>query len=390
MYLNEEDIRYFTQLRHKLHQIPELAYNERKSANLVCNELDKMGIDYEYGLGKTGIVAWVKKGSSNRAIALRADLDALPIEEKTALPYASKHKGVMHACGHDGHTTMLLAAAKYIKEKLEFDGVVYFIFQPAEEGGAGAKAMIEDGLFEKFKIDKIYGLHNRPTEPFGTFLIKEGGVMSAIDIYKIKVEGKSAHSSQPHNAINPILVASHIVLALKNISSQDINPANAHVVSVARIEGGTTFNIIPSECLIEGSIRVLDKETQEVIEKRVKEIAKGIAAAFDTKAEVEYEHKYPITINSDIDAALRAIKRTTTPDKIVTNFPSSMGSEDFSFFLEKVPGCYVWLGSKKEGKKSAPLHSAYYDFEDDLINLGATYWINLVDEELGVGKKEDK
>ena len=383
MYLKDNEIRYFKEFRHKLHQNPELAYKEYKTANMVCKELDKIGIDYEYGIGKTGVVAWVKKGSSNRAIALRADLDALLIEEKTNLPYSSKNKGVMHACGHDGHTTMLLAAAKYIKESLDFDGTVYFIFQPAEEGGAGAKAMIEDGLFEKYKIDRIYGLHNRPTEPFGTFLIKEGGVMSAIDTYKIEIKGKSAHSSQPHNAINPILIASHIVLALKNISSQNINPANPHVVTVAKINSGTTFNIIPQECIIEGSVRVLDKESQKIIKRRIEEIALGIAKAFGTEAKVEYEHKYPITINSNIEYALRAIKKSVPPDRIVTNFVSSMGSEDFSFFLEKVPGCYVWLGSKKEGKEAIPLHSAYYDFEDDLIEIGATYWINLVKEELG-------
>jgi len=382
MFLTNEQIEYYKNFRHKLHQIPELAYNEKQTAKEVCKELDRLNIDYEYGLGKTGIVAWVKKGNSNKSIALRADLDALPIEEKSGVEYASKTKGVMHACGHDGHTTMLLAAAQYIKEKLEFNGTVYFIFQPAEEGGAGAKAMIEDGLFDKFKIDRIYGLHNRPTEPFGTFLIKEGGVMSAIDIFKIKIKGKSAHSSQPHNAINPILIASHIVLALKNISSQSLNPTSAHVISVAKISGGTTFNIIPQECDIEGSIRVLDKSSQEIIKSKVHEISKGIAKGLGGDVEVDYEHKYPITTNSDISYALKAIKSTVLAQNIITNFNPSMGSEDFSFFLEKVPGCYVWLGSKKEGKKMIPLHSQEYDFEDDLIEIGATYWINLVKEEL--------
>ena len=384
MYLNKDEIEYFKNFRHKLHQMPELAYNEQNTAKEVCKELERIGIEYEYGLGKTGIVAWVKKGDSDKSIALRADLDALPIEEKSSVEYASKNKGVMHACGHDGHTTMLLAAAKYIKESLEFNGVVYFIFQPAEEGGAGAKAMIEDGLFEKFKIDRIYGLHNRPTEPFGRFLIKEGGVMSAIDIFKINIEGKSAHSSQPHNAINPILVASHIVLALKNISSQNLNPTSSHVISITKINSGTTFNIIPQECEIIGSIRVLDKESQEIIKRKIHQIPKGMAAALGANANIEYEHKYPITINSEIKYALNAIKNTVGEKNIVTNFTPSMGSEDFSFFLEKVPGCYVWLGSKKEGKEMIPLHSESYDFEDDLIEIGANYWINLAKEELGV------
>ena len=382
MYLENSEIEYFKNFRHKLHQMPELAYNERKTAKEVCKELDKLGINYEYGLGKTGIVAWIKKGTSNKAIALRADLDALPIEEKSGVEYSSKTKGIMHACGHDGHTTMLLAAAKYIKESLNFNGTVYFIFQPAEEGGAGAKAMIEDGLFKKYKIDRIYGLHNRPTEPFGTFLVKEGGVMSAIDIFKIKIEGKSAHSSQPHNAINPILIASHIVLALKNISSQSLNPTSTHVISITKIDGGTTFNIIPKECEIIGSIRVLDKESQKIIKTKIHEISRGIAKGLGGDAQIYYEHKYPITTNSNIDYALKAIKKTVPQENIVTNFNPSMGSEDFSFFLEKVPGCYVWLGSTKEGKETIPLHSEKYDFEDDLIEVGSNYWINLVKEEL--------
>jgi len=382
MYLNSNEIEYFKNFRHKLHKIPELAYNEQQTAKEVCRELDKLNIEYKYGLGKTGIVAWVKKGDSNRSIALRADLDALPIVEKTGLEYASKTKGVMHACGHDGHTTMLLAAAKYIKESLNYDGTVYFIFQPAEEGGAGAKAMIEDGLFEKFKIDRIYGLHNRPTEPFGYFFIKEGGVMSAIDIFTIKVQGKSAHSSQPHNAINPILIASHIILALKNISSQSLNPTSSHVISIAKIAGGTTFNIIPQECEIMGSIRVLDKESQNIIKTKIHEISKGIAKGLGGDVEIIYEHKYPITTNSNIEYALKAIENTVDEKSIVTTFNPSMGSEDFSFFLERVPGAYVWLGSTKKGKEIIPLHSQDYDFEDDLIEIGANYWINLVKQEL--------
>ncbi len=374
------DSRYFIELRHELHQIPELAYNEFKTAEVIKRELSKMGIEYVDKIGKSGIVATIKKGNLDRSIAIRADMDALPIKEENDLEYKSKHEGVMHACGHDGHMAILLAAISLIKE-IDFNGVVHFIFQPAEEGGAGAKAMIEDGLFERFKIDKIFALHNRPTEEFGKFFIREGVVTSIVDNWKIEIIGKSTHSSQPQNGINPIVVASHIILALKNISALNLSPQTPHVVSVAKINSGDAFNIIPDKTFIEGSIRAFDKETQLLIEQRIKDISKNIALAFGAKANIEYNYLYPATVNSDCKGAKRAAINVVGKENLVTEYPPSMGSEDFSFFLEKKKGCYIWLGSKK-GDKITPLHSSKYDFNDDLIEIGANFWKELVKEEL--------
>ncbi|WP_456457538.1 M20 aminoacylase family protein [Nitratifractor sp.] len=378
------DLEYFTALRHELHQIPELCYEEHLTSDRVARELESYGIPFERGIGGTGIVAWIDKGSSQRAIALRADMDALPIEEETGVSYASKHPGRMHACGHDGHTVMLLAAAKYLNEKVDFDGRVVLIFQPAEEGGAGAKRMIDDGLFERFPVDRIYGLHNRPSLALGKVLIKEGPVMTSVDTWEVKVVGRSGHSSQPHNAINPIVVASHIVLGIKEISATAIDPAQAHVITVAKIESGVAFNVIPDECRIEGSVRAFTPEVQDVIEKRIAEIARGVAAAFGAEVEVEYRRKYPSTINTHTATAIRAAENCIGKEGIVHDFPSSMGSEDFSFFLQHVPGSYVWLGSKKDPEaETIPLHSSRYDFNDKLIETGVCYWVNLIREELG-------
>jgi hippurate hydrolase len=381
--MTSEEIPHFTALRHDLHRIPELAYHEHKTADRIARELEMLGIAYDRGIGGTGIVAWIRKGSSGRAIALRADIDALPIVEESGVVYASEHPGVMHACGHDGHTVMLLAAAKVLNERIEFDGTVYLIFQPAEEGGAGAKAMIEDGLLERYPFERIYGMHNRPSEPLGAFLVKPGPVMTSVDTWQILIHGRSGHSSQPHRAINPIVVASHIVLAIKQISSLDIDPAEAHVVSVAKIESGIAFNIVPDTCTIEGSIRAFSEAVQERIEGRIRTIAEGIAASFGATAKVSYHRKYPPTINRHTDAAYAAAMSTVGEANVRTDFPASMGSEDFSFFLQKREGCYVWLGAKVDTKaETIPLHSARYDFEDRAIVIGAAYWVNVICKEL--------
>ncbi len=375
------DTAYFRKIRHRLHEIPELAFEEKKTGDLIAEELERYKIPYERGWAKTGIVGWIQKGSRTRSIALRADMDALAITEQNDLPYRSRHPGRMHACGHDGHIAMLLAAAKSLKEQIEFDGTVYLLFQPAEEGEGGAKTMIEEGLFETYPIDRIYALHNRPDEPLGTFLIKSGAVMSSVDTWKIEVRGKSAHSSQPQSGINPIVVASHIVLAIKGISALDIAPAQSHVVTVAKIESGTAFNIIPDNCTIEGSVRSYDETVQDTIESRLRSISEGIAKSFGARARLIYTRKYPPTCNSYIQSALEAARKTVPPHRVLTRFSSSFGSEDFSFFLQKKEGCYIWLGSK-EGETSIPLHASHYDFNDNLIETGARFWINLIREEL--------
>jgi hippurate hydrolase len=382
--LDPEAWRYFTALRHDLHRIPELAYHEHKTADRIARELELLSVPYERGVGTTGIVAWIRKGTSARAIALRADIDALPIAEESGAAYASEHPGIMHACGHDGHTVMLLAAAKILKEKIDFDGTVYLIFQPAEEGGAGAKAMLDDGILERYPFERIYGLHNRPGEPLGTLWVKAGPVMTSVDTWRIVVQGRSGHSSQPHRTINPIAVASHIVLAIKEISSLDIDPAEAHVVSVARIESGIAFNVVPEVCTIEGSIRAFSETVQEQIEERLRTIAEGIAAGFGAQASIEYRRRYPPTINTHIEQAYAAAVRTVGEAYVRDDFPSSMGSEDFSFFLRQREGCYVWLGTQADPEaETIPLHSSRYDFDDRALSIGAAYWVHLVEEELG-------
>jgi hippurate hydrolase len=376
------------ELRRELHRKAELAYEEYETAGTICRFLEKNGIEYEDEIAGTGVVAWISKGESGPSIAFRADMDALPIDEENDIGYSSVHPGIMHACGHDGHMAIMLGAARLIKEELDFDGTVYFIFQPAEEGGAGAAKMIEEGLFEKFDIDRVYGLHNRPEARLGTFLIKDGPVMSSVDTWEITISGKSGHSSQPHRAINPIVVASHIVLAIKSISSQDIDPSHSHVVTVAKIESGSAFNIIPDICRIEGSVRSFDTQTQDTIEKRIRELAEGIASAFGAGVRLEYRRMYPATINSFTLNAKRAALAAGA-SRVEENFPSSMGSEDFSFFLRERPGCYVWLGTGDESQERV-LHSAGYDFNDKAIEMGIKYWYNLAAIELGRDRQAQK
>ncbi len=381
---------YYKNLRRQLHAMPEIGFKEYKTADFICKELERLGVEYRRNIGTTGIVAWVKNGVSKRAIALRSDMDALYIQEQNSFAYASKNRGLMHACGHDGHMAMLLGAIALIKEQIAtLDGTVYFIFQPAEEGLGGAKAMIEDGLLRDFKIDKIFGIHNRPTEAYGKIFIKEGTMMASYDNYQIEVLGKSTHSSMPHTGKNPLVAAAHIVTALKSITSLDLNPNAKSVVTVASIHGGEADNIIPDNCIIRGSIRAFESEVQRDIEKRVKEIATHIAKGFGMEANIDYHTGYPATINSSIKSGLKAAEATVGKNNIVTDFQPSYGSEDFSYFLRERPGCYVWLGSGKQEEPLMTLHSSLYDFNDDLIPVGIHYFYELAKAELG-GKMGSK
>ena len=374
---------HYKELRQHLHSQPEIGFKEYETADIVAKELERLGVEYKRGIGGTGIVAWLNCGNSERSIALRADMDALYIEERNSFAYASKNRGLMHACGHDGHMVMLLAAIdSIVKNKELFDGRVYFIFQPAEEGLGGAKAMVEDGLFEKFKIDKIFAVHNRPTEPFGKIFIKSGTMMASYDNYKIEVLGKSTHSSMPHTGKNPLVAASHIVTAMKSITSLDLNPNAKSVVTVASIHGGEADNIIPDSCIIRGSIRAFESDVREDIEKRVKEISTYIAKGFGMEAKVEYHTGYPATINNDITSAIKAAVATVGEENTVTDFQPSYGSEDFSYFLKRAPGAYAWLGSGEKERGFMTLHSSTFDFNDKLIPIGARYFYELVKAEL--------
>jgi hippurate hydrolase len=377
------DLSRYISLRREFHTMPEPAYREYDTADRVAQELDRLGIPYERGWGGTGIVAWISGDDEGASVALRADMDALEMDEKSGVPYASEREGMMHACGHDGHMTMLLAAAEIISRHISFTGTVYLIFQPAEEGGGGAGKMVEEGLFDRFSIDRIYGLHNRPSERFGKFLVKEGPVMTSVDIWSIVLHGRSGHSSQPHRAENPISAAVRIVTALESISSRDIDPMKPHVVTVATIESGTAFNVIPGSCRIGGSVRAYDTEVQDILERRISEITAGMAEAFGLEYDLKYERKYPPTVNSFIDNARAAAIAVSGEEGVTDRFSSSMGSEDFSFFLRQREGCYVWLGMGKEGRETIPLHSARYDFDDDSIATGVAYWASLVEIELG-------
>ncbi len=376
---------YYKKLRRYLHTIPELGYQEFETSKKVEEELNKLNIPYEKGYATTGIIATIKCGSKDRSIAFRADFDALEIVEKNEFEHKSCNHGMMHACGHDGHTAILLAFAKLLTIHRDFfDGTIYLIFQPAEEGLGGAKVMIEDGMLEKYKIDKIFSIHNRPTEDFGEIFVKMGTMMASYDNYKITVHGKSTHSSMPQTGKNPIVVAAHIVTAIKSITSLDISPVKKSVVTVASINGGGALNIIPDSCEIAGSIRAYEDDVRQDIEKRIKEIAQHTAAAFGMECDIDYHKGYPSTINTDIDSALKGAIDTVGEENLKTHFEPSFGAEDFSYFLEKIPGCYAWLGSRIN-KDTANLHNSRFDFNDDLIKIGAEYFFNMAKYELNDG-----
>lgn len=380
----EKNYEYFKSVRQHLHTIPELGFEEFETSKFIQNELDKLGIEYESGIAKTGIIGWIKSGDSAKSIAFRADIDALEMGEENSFTHCSKTKGKMHACGHDGHIATLLSFAKALtKNKDKFDGTVYLMFQPAEEGLGGAKVMIDEGMLKRYKIDKIFSVHNRPTEDIGKIFVKMGTMMASYDNYKIIIHGKSTHSSMPQTGKNPIVAAAHIVTALKSITSLDLSPMAKSVVTVAKISGGNdALNIVPNSCEIAGSIRAYEKEVRDDIEKRVKEIALHLSSAFGMEAEVIYHQGYPPTINSDIDSALKSAKEVVGEENVIENFEASFGAEDFSYFLNEIPGCYAWIGSKKLDEERTTLHSSDFDFNDESIKIGATYFLNIVFEEL--------
>ena len=371
--------------RQDLHKIPEIGLEEYETSKYIKNKLKEFNINFKEGYSNTGLVAWVKgnKGNSNKSIGLRADFDALPMPEKNNFEYKSSKDGMMHACGHDGHTSMLLGAAKYISENNDFDGTVYFIFQPGEEGFAGGKKMIEDGLFDDFSIDEVYALHNWPDLPLGSFGVNSGPMMAAVDEFDIIVKGKGGHAAFPQLVIDPIIVASQIVTAIQTIISRSTDPVDKALISITKIHGGTAYNVIDDEVKLSGTIRTFKPETRSFIEKKIEEIANGIAKAHGAGANIEFDliNKYPPTINSkkESEFAAKIAKQMVGEENVNTDIDPSMGGEDFSYLLNKKPGSYLYIGQGDENHK-AHLHTTKYDFNDNLLPIGVNYWVNLVKE----------
>jgi hippurate hydrolase len=376
-----------TGIRRDLHAHPELAFHESRTSSLVAAYLKKLGIETHTGLAKTGVVGVIKgrKTASGRAVGLRADMDCLPMHEKNEFSHKSKHEGRMHACGHDGHTTMLLGAARYLSETRNFDGTAYVIFQPAEEGGGGGQVMVKEGLFEKFPADEIYALHNWPIMGPGKIAVRAGPMMAATDEIQITVRGKGGHAAVPQLTVDPVVAAAHIITALQTIASRNADPLDAIVVSVCSMATSQVgaFNVIPDSVHLIGTVRSFKPETREMAEKRVKEICIKTAEALGASAEVQYERGYPATVNSkrESEFAARVGERVFGAGNVMTDVDPTMGGEDFSFMLQARPGAYVWLG-QGGGPGGCFLHNPNFDFNDEVIPLGAGYLAALVEEAL--------
>ena len=375
-------------MRRDLHAHPELCFQEERTADLIAGALTEWGIPVHRGLGRTGVVGIVKQGSSTRAVGLRADIDALPMTEHNRFAHASVHPGRMHACGHDGHTAMLLAAARHLARHRHFDGTVYLVFQPAEEGGGGAREMIKDGLFERFPMEAIFGAHNWPGMKVGQFALREGPVFASSNEFKITLHGKGAHGAMPHNGVDPVAVACQVVQALQTIVSRNVRPIDTAVVSVTMIHAGEVTNVIPDSCVLEGTVRTFSTQVLDLVERRMKTIAESVCTAFDARCEFSFHRNYPPTVNhaAETGFARQLLGEVVGADNVL-DFEPTMGAEDFSYFLLEKPGCYFLIGngdgSHREGGHGlgpCMLHNPSYDFNDDLIPLGATAWVRLAEK----------
>jgi hippurate hydrolase len=369
-----------TAFRRDLHAHPELGMAEFRTAEKVATALEALGIEVHRGVGGTGVVGVLRNGSGNRAIGLRADMDALPMDELTDLPFRSTVKGAMHACGHDGHTTMLLGAAKYLAETRNFDGIVHFIFQPGEEGCGGALAMLEDGLFERFPCDAIYGMHNRPNMPLGEYAINSGPTAAGGAFFDITITGKGSHGARPEVSIDPVLAACHVTTALQSIVSRNLSPRDPAVVSVTKVVGGDAYNVIPETAVISGTARFFAREVSVQIEEGLKRVAEGVAAGFGASASLDYRLIFAPTINDaeQTEAYAAAASELVGDTKVARDKPPGMGSEDFSFMMERVPGAYIYLGN---GDGAMP-HNPRYQFNDEAIPYGAALYARVVEKGL--------
>ncbi len=371
-----------TAWRRHLHQIPELQYDVIETGKFISEKLKSFGCDEVVtGIGRTGIVAIIHgKHGKGDCIGLRADMDALPITESTNLPYASKTQGKMHACGHDGHSAMLLGAAKHLAETRNFSGSVAMIFQPAEEGGAGGKAMVDDGMMERFHISRVFGMHNLPGLALGSFASCDGAIMAAADKFDMVITGRGGHAALPHQTLDPIMAASQLVTALQNIVSRNTDPLASLVISVTKIHAGDAYNVIPQQATIAGTVRTLQKEMRDIAERRIRETAAGIALASGVEIEIHYDRYYPVTFNhtTETELAMSVARDVAGKAKVDDKTPPTMGAEDFSFMLEARPGSFIFMGNGE----SAGLHHPEYNFNDEAISHGVSYWVRLVETAL--------
>lgn len=371
---------FLRQTRHHLHQNPELSFAEVATSELVAGKLEEWGYQVTRNVGGHGVVGTLTTGGGGRSVAIRADMDALPIKEETGKPHASQVTGVMHACGHDGHTTMLLGAARQLASTRQFAGTVHLVFQPAEEAGrnSGAQQMIADGLFERFPCDAIFGLHNHPGYPAGTFLFGVGPFMSASDTARIVVHGRGGHAARPHLAVDPVMVGASLVMALQTVVSRNIDPTQTAVVTVGSIQAGKAGNVIPESATLELSIRSFDPAVRGLLEQRIKDLVTSHAQGYGASVDIEYRQGYPVVINSaaETELARQVAEELVGGDQVVAPFGPVTGSEDFAYYLQHKPGCFLRLGN---GEECPMLHNAKYDFDDRNLTVGAAYWTRLVE-----------
>ncbi len=373
-----------TAIRRDIHAHPELAYEENRTSDVVAAKLAEWGLEVTRGLGKTGLVGTLRKGNSVKSIGLRADMDCLPMDEFNDFEHRSQNPGRMHACGHDGHTAMLLGAAKILSEKRDFEGAVHFIFQPAEEGGGGAKAMIEDGLFEKFPCDGVFAIHNKPGIPLGMIVSKPGPLLAAADRWDIRITGKGGHAAHPHTTLDPMVAGAAIVMSLQTIVSRNVDPIDSTVVTVGFFKAGSAYNVIPGEAHIGGTTRTTSPENRAMVKRRIEEICDGAAKMYGVKVVMEHKPGYPPTVNNPEQAkfAIEVAAGVCGENNVRGDTRPSMGAEDFSYMLEQVPGAMVWLGNGG-GPEAVSLHNSRYDFNDMAIPFGVSFFVNTVERFLG-------
>lgn len=380
-----EAAEHATPWRRHLHAHPELAFEERATARFVAERLREMGLEPVTGLARgTGVVATVRAGKGPRAVALRADLDALPIQETSGAPHASRNAGRMHACGHDGHVAMLLGAARVLAATRRFDGAVHLVFQPAEEGAGGGKVMVDEGLFERFPCEAVFGLHAWPALPLGQMAVFPGPIMASCDKLRVVVRGRPGHAAMPHQTVDPIVAASAVVLALQTVVAREVSPTDGAVISVTSVHGGEAFNAIPAEVVLGGTTRALSPAVRDLLERRVGEVARGVAAAHGATAEVTYERAFPPTVNAAREATFAAdvMAELVGDGAVHRTLAPSLAAEDFAFLLEAKAGAYGWIGTGR-GPGSPMLHHDAFDFADEALSLGIAYWVRLAERWLG-------